>query len=601
MWGRLQRERSRVSLVRVERLAKAGRFAEAYALATAAERWIRSDTTLARLLPLVADHLSIVTDPAGASASIERFSPDAPSPPGRAIGTTPIANLRLARGDYRVVITKDGFAPVERIASSAFQRFEFRFTADSTIRIRVKLPPKNGESDEMVRVDGGRHELVGPDAPAGTIATLDDFAIDRYEVTNENYKAFVRAGGYGRASLWQRDFVEQGKPVGASDAMRRFVDKTGLPSPRSWSNQDFPNGMSRHPVSDVSWYEAEAYCEWKGKQLPTLFQWEQAARGRAAAHGEAIVLPWGAAAPSEPANQRANLGTNGTTAVGSYPFGISPYGAYDMAGNVAEWTRTPVEQGFVSTGASFEDPVYVFAAYAFHDGFLATPTLGFRCGRTAAGATGDQGASLLRVHQRTPEYQPVSESAFRALRSHYEYDHRPLQAHVLERSSLPDWTREKIQYVAGNSDSVIAFLYLPRLVPPPYQTIVYVPSNAAFFGHPASDEVERVLAPHIKAGRAVWVAVLKGMIGHEWEPNHPPAPSNSVQFRDEMVLRATEVRRGLDYLESRPDIDHERLAYYGLSWGSGSRLVFAGVDDRFRSIVFVGGGIDERLHPPCRR
>jgi eukaryotic-like serine/threonine-protein kinase len=109
--------------------------------------------------------------------------------------------------------------------------------------------------------------------------------------------------------------------------------------------------------------------------------------------------------------------------------------------------------------------------------------------------------------------------------------------------------------------------------------------------------VEWILGPHIKAGRAVLAVTMRGMIGREWPPSHVrPAPS-SIQFRDEMVLHATELRLGLDYLESRSDIDSKRLAYVGMSWGAGSRLLFAALDDRFRAVVLIGGGIDERMQP----
>lgn len=64
-----------------------------------------------------------------------------------------------------------------------------------------------------------------------------------------------------------------------------------------------------------------------------------------------------------------------------------------------------------------------------------------------------------------------------------------------------------------------------------------------------------------------------------------------------MVRHATELRMSLDYIETRPEIDASRLAYVGLSWGAGSRLVLAGVDDRFRAFVLVGAGIDERVQP----
>jgi pimeloyl-ACP methyl ester carboxylesterase len=66
-----------------------------------------------------------------------------------------------------------------------------------------------------------------------------------------------------------------------------------------------------------------------------------------------------------------------------------------------------------------------------------------------------------------------------------------------------------------------------------------------------------------------------------------------------MVLHATELRRGLDYLATRDDIDMQRLAYVALSWGAGSRLVLAAVDDRFKAVVLMGGGIDERLSGPA--
>jgi len=64
-----------------------------------------------------------------------------------------------------------------------------------------------------------------------------------------------------------------------------------------------------------------------------------------------------------------------------------------------------------------------------------------------------------------------------------------------------------------------------------------------------------------------------------------------------MVLHSTELRRGLDYLETRAEFDRERLVYVGLSFGAGSRLVLAGTDDRWRGVIFVGAGIDERIQP----
>jgi dienelactone hydrolase len=75
-----------------------------------------------------------------------------------------------------------------------------------------------------------------------------------------------------------------------------------------------------------------------------------------------------------------------------------------------------------------------------------------------------------------------------------------------------------------------------------------------------------------------------------------PAPS-SVRFRDLMVLHATELRLAMDWVETRPETRAGPLGYVGVSWGAGSRLTLAAVDDRFQAVVFLGGGIDERMHP----
>jgi formylglycine-generating enzyme required for sulfatase activity len=574
LWARLQREQAAASLPRIQRLAEAGAYAEAFALASAARRHIAGDPLLDSLWHLVSLRLVVRSDPPGATVLLERFSTGAAdtAPPRELSGATPLGPLTLARGDYRVVVRAAGFAPVERIASTEALRTRRTYRPDSVVTLSLRLRAAGGVAPEMVPVPGGRYTLVSPDAPPGAEAELADYEIDRREVTNEEFREFVRAGGYAALA-------------------GRYADRTGLPAPRSWVNQDFPAGAGRHPVTDVSWQEAAAYCASRGKTLPTLHQWEKAARNGATARGDATSMPWGLAAPRQPAARRANFNGGGTMPVGSFPFGISPFGAHDMAGNVKEWTRTPAGRGYVVAGGSFEDPVYLFGQIGVYSGESAGRTIGFRCARGAAPA------APIDLGARTPAYRPVTSAGFRSLLAHYRYDRRPLDARVLERVVTPEWTRETIRYAGLHGGSVVAHLFLPPHAAPPYQTMVYVASSAAFQAAPVAQEAPHVLGPNIRAGRAVFAIVFDGMIGREHPPGHERPRPSSVGFRDQMVLHATELRLGLDYLATRPDVDTTRLAYVGLSWGAGSRLVLAGVDDRFRSVVLIGGGIDERLQP----
>lgn len=136
---------------------------------------------------------------------------------------------------------------------------------------------------------------------------VEAFEIDIFEVTNEEFERFVTATGY-----------------------ETEADKGG--ESQTW--RSYAEGKPKHPVVKVSWNDAEAYCQWADKRLPTEAEWEKAARGT-----EGYIYPWGNEWDSTKANAKEG-GHRGTTIVGSFPEGASPYGVMDMAGNVAEWTTS---------------------------------------------------------------------------------------------------------------------------------------------------------------------------------------------------------------------------------------------------------------------
>ena len=144
----------------------------------------------------------------------------------------------------------------------------------------------------------GSNERWDDEAPEH-ISETDAFYIDLNEVTNADYKIFV-------------------------DATRRE-------HPFHWPEGNIPKSKKNHPVVYVSWFDANAYCTWAGKRLPSEQEWEKAARGK-----EGLIYPWGNEWSLDKSNNPYKNST-GTEPVGSYPEGRSPYGLNDISGNVWEW------------------------------------------------------------------------------------------------------------------------------------------------------------------------------------------------------------------------------------------------------------------------
>lgn len=169
-------------------------------------------------------------------------------------------------------------------------------------------PPVN-----MVLIPAGEFQMGSnksdDEKPVHTVY-IDAFYMDKYEVTNAQYKAFLLAN-----PQWQKGRISS-----------KYHDGDYL---KHWNDNNYPNGKALHPVTFVSWYGAMAYAKWKGKRLPTEAEWEKAARGNL----DAKEYPWGDSISSARANYNEDI--RGTTYVGKYP--SNGYGLYDMAGNVAEW------------------------------------------------------------------------------------------------------------------------------------------------------------------------------------------------------------------------------------------------------------------------
>ena len=195
--------------------------------------------------------------------------------------------------------------------------------------------------------------------------------IDRYEVTNAEFKRFLDQGGYQKQEYWKQEFRKDGRVLSWAEAMKLFQDKTGRPGPASWIQGEYPRGQEDFPVTGVSWFEAAAYAEFAGKSLPTIYHWTAAA---SPADSPSII----------PAS---NFGGQGTARVGKY-HGMSWSGAYDMAGNVKEWCSNEADSGnrYIMGGA-WDEPTYMFNDVDARSPFERSANFGFRCAKYAS--TGD--------------------------------------------------------------------------------------------------------------------------------------------------------------------------------------------------------------------
>jgi eukaryotic-like serine/threonine-protein kinase len=584
----------------VEELSQREDYFSAYDLAGQIAQYLPNDQTLARLTSTIADDLSVVTVPPGAHVYLKRFVADKSGhfPARQLVGITPITHHQIARGAYFVSIEKEGYAGLERPLTGQMMRLSGLLVPSPPVRLEARLIEAGKGPARMAFVPGGDYRMVSWSRPTEARVRLDDFFIDKYEVTNREYKEFISAGGYLKREFWRRPFVKDGRELPWEDEVREFKDRTGLPGPRSWASQDFPEGKAEYPVTDVSWYEATAYAAFRGKELPTVFQWEKAARdGRTAAAG--VVMPWGLFAGT--AAGRANFGAHGTVPVESLEFGLSPYGCYHMAGNVAEWCRNASSTGFATTGGSWDEEPYFFGRFGDYPGTYGSNKLGFRCVRNEPSAAGDQGAMPLLVASEVPVYTPAGEATFRALQASYRYAQSPVDATVVEVEAAPDWRREKVTYSGADGERAIAYLYLPTHHPPPWQVIQFIPADDVFFGHSALQvRTEATLAPFIKSGRAVLAVVLKGFLERDWPASRTPPSHESVEFRDQVLNWVTDERRGLDYVATRSDLDASRVAYVGWSVDGGLKLGLPAIDTRYRSVVLVGAAVyqaDTRLLP----
>ena len=573
-WAKPARERHWVreeGIPRMLALSEAGENEKTYAVARRVEAIAPDDSLYNELRSRFARRVAIRTVPPG--AEVFRKAYDAPDSTWTPLGRTPLERTILSLAGSGAVGTTDRL----RIRSPGYRTLDLvGLPFDSVIR----LDSANALPPEMVRVGGGHLDYTffrfgRKDSRVG------DFLMDRYEVTNREFKRFVEDEGYRRRELWEQPFELNGRRLTWEQAMARMVDRTGRPGPSTWEAGDYPTGQDDYPVGGLSWYEAAAYAKYAGKALPSVVHWNRAAGLQLSAS----IVP------------ASNYSNQGPARVGSG--GISPFGTYDMAGNVREWCFNRDGGNRFILGGGWNDLPYQFTDTYTMPMFDRASINGVRLVKYL-GTDSTQLSAMEPLHRENRDFlkeKPASDAVFAVYRRMYEYDRGPLDARILETVDEGDWTRELIRMNAAYpNDTLLAYLYLPKRGSQPHPVVIFWPgSNVVRDAGPRPRPA--IISFIITSGRAVVQPVFKGTLQRK-DALLSDDQDSTILYRDHVIMWAKDLSRSLDYLETRPDVTLKDLAFYGVSWGGHMGGLIPAVEPRIKvSVLNVAGLPSERARP----
>ena len=573
-WSAASRSRRAVfvaeSLPRIETLARDGKFLEAFTLARDVER-IASASVSEELWDLTSTPVSVTSEPAGAVVTIRAFGSPSET---ISLGTTPLSQVRVPRGAFHWRVERNGYVPADLVTGTPGSSLQFDLRAD------------NAPDRDMIRIPGGEVRLwVLGGVSAAPSVSLGAFLIDRSEVTNGEFARFVEAGGYTREEFWKHAFRDGAATLTFQQAMARFKDATGRPGPSTWRLGSYPDGGEDLPVGGLSWYEAAAFAEFAGKQLPTVYHWYQADTA-----GDLQLLPGLVLSTTN----HEGTGPRRADASGS----MSAYGAIDMAGNVREWSANASDgEARIALGGAWSDPAYQYLFADVRPPFDRSPGNGFRAIKRLekeAPSVADAPLAARRVRDRAAA-RPASDAEFAIFKRFYDRSPVPLDARIESADdSSPHWVKQRISFAAGYSNErMTALLYLPRSARPPYQVVIQMAGAATFYRRSSATEKDIFGWSYaeylVRGGRAVMIPIWKG--SYERSDGFHPLQSEWPSYREHVSQWVAELHQSVDYLHTRPDLASQAIGFQGISNGAIWAPIFMALEPRIKTGILLLGGL----------
>jgi formylglycine-generating enzyme required for sulfatase activity/tRNA A-37 threonylcarbamoyl transferase component Bud32 len=561
----------------IGRLARESQSHAAFMLAQQVLPVLPNDSSLRQLRPMFTDFLRIVTVPPGAHVSVQRLG--SPDTTWTSVGVTPLDSLPMPKlaGEmgYRMRIERAGY---ERVDVLAALFTDLRRIGGGTPLDTMYLDPVGGAPVDMARIRGFTVTEQGRRITAG------DYYIGKHEVTNREFKRFVDAGGYRDRQYWTESMAPNGKPIGWEEGVARLRDATGQPGPSTWRNGTFPPGQEEFPVGGVSWYEAMAYARFAKMQLPTSMHWLRAATRN---NREVLWMYVRSSNMNGTGPKRVGMGT------------MSAWGLYDVAGNVREWCLNPIDAGRLTRGGTWEDSPFHITHLIARDPFDRASGNGFRLARIA---DADSVVDLLSrpIGRSTPrDYRsvvPVSDAVFDGFRGMYDYDAQPLDTKLEAEGETPELRWQKVSFTAAYAGPrMAAYLLFPRNASAPFEPVIMwgaanVLVERRFDPRDPMLETQTGFVP--RSGRVLVVPLLMGTFERDDSTFSivQSLPDTTTRYRDLVVQWVKDVRRTIDFLETRKDIRSDRIGLMGISWGGSEAPYALAIEPRIKAASLYSAG-----------
>jgi dienelactone hydrolase len=274
-----------------------------------------------------------------------------------------------------------------------------------------------------------------------------------------------------------------------------------------------------------------------------------------------------------------------------------------MGGNVREWCWNETEGGRIIRGGAWNDAAYLFSNWSQIPAIDRSPKNGFRCVKYTDPQKIPAQAFEPFIRHIFDFYkeEPATESIFKIYKDQFSYDKTALNARLeIQDDSAEEWIQEKISFDAAyGNDRMAAFLFYPKNISPPFQTVIYFPGQGSSETNSSQNladyrEYKNNLEFLVTNGRAVLYPVYKGTFERIEKTSFT---IDSYQYVERRIQQVKDFKRSIDYLETRSDIDMNNLTYIGYSWGTRMAPIILAVEDRLKTAVLIIGGLETGRRP----